>query len=118
MNFIPPPPPNVYKYVEDMNAGELSNKGHALKREIANLYQKLRELDEKLGKDPTLMPDEYNDIPDAKPFPKEITPNVIMRSYKVDGTIEREHYNAVHRIKDCHDLILKIEARIAEMISG
>ena len=118
MALLPPPPPNIYKHIDEMTLEECLNKIHAFKLEIELLYGKLRDLEIQMGIHPTETPEIFKNLLIEKPFPQAITPNVMMRSYKVDGTLDREHYNTLHQIVDCHKFITMIESRISEMMSG
>lgn len=112
MAFVPPPPPNAYMYVEDMSREQLENKLHALIQDILRLYVRVHNIEDAEEKQRTPIPEKYLDRPVAKPFPEVITPNVIMRSFAVDGTVEREYYNAKRQIGECERIILNIEARL------
>ena len=118
MAFVPPPPLSAYKYVEEMTFEEATNKVHDLKQYIFRLYGTMHRIETELGKEPTQIPEEYLDLPDAKPYPEKETPNTLMRTFAVDGSIGREYYNAQRTIEECQRLIVKIEARISEMATG
>jgi hypothetical protein len=111
-------PPAPYKYVEEMTFEEAVNKIHDLKHCIARLYGTMQRIETEMGKEQTPIPEDYLDLPDAKPYPEENTPNVLMRSFAVDGSIGRDYYNAQRSIEEYKILIVKIEARIAEMATG
>jgi hypothetical protein len=111
-------PPSGYKLLEEMTFEESVNKVHDLKQYIFRLYGTMHRIETELGKDQTPIPEEYLDLPDAKPYPEENTPNTLMRTFAVDGSIGREYYNAQRTIEECKRLIVNIEARIAEMATG
>jgi len=111
-------PPSPYKFVEEMTFKEAMNKIHDLKQYIFRCYGKMQDILIGAGEQPTQIPEEYLDLPDAKPYPEEHTPNMLMRTFAVDGSIGREYYNAERSIEECQRLIVKIEAHIAEMVSG
>lgn len=111
-------PPSPYKFVEEFTLKEAENKIHDLKHYIFRCYGKMQEILIGLGEQPTQIPEEYLDLPDAKPYPEEDTPNMLMRTFAVDGSVGRDYYNAERTIEECQRLIVKIEARIAELTVG
>jgi len=111
-------PPSPYKFVEEMTFEESANKIHDLKKYIFRLYGKMHLIENEIGQQPTHIPEEYLGLPDVKPYPEEDTPNVLMRSFAVDGSIGRDYYNALRTMEECKRLIVKIEAHIAEMAVG
>ena len=111
-------PPAPYKYVEEMTFEEAANKLYDLKQYIFRLYGTMHRIENELGKEQTPIPEEYLDLPYAKPYPEKDTPNTLMRTFAVDGSIGRDYYNAQRTIEECQRLIVKIEDRISEMATG
>jgi hypothetical protein len=111
-------PPSPYKFVEEMTFEEAMNKVHDLKKYIFRLYGKMHLIENEIGQQPTHIPEEYLDLPDVNPYPEEDTPNILMRSFAVDGSIGRDYYNTLRTMEECKRLIVKIEAHIAEMAVG
>ena len=111
-------PPSAYKLLEEITFEEAVNKVHDLKQYIFRLYGKMHIIENEIGQEPTQIPEEYIGLSDAKPYPEEDTPNTLMRTFAVDGSIGRDYYNAQRTIEECKRLIVKIEARIAEMATG
>lgn len=111
-------PPSPYKLLEELTFGEAMNKVHDLKHDIARLYGTMQRIEHELARQLTQIPEEYLDLPEAKPYPEENTPNLLMRTFAVDGSIGRDYYNAQRTIEECQKLIVKIEARIADIVVG
>jgi len=108
MELVPPPP---YKYPSDMTYEECGNKIWSLNHEIASCYTRAREIERSNNLPLTSIPEMFIHLPDAKPFPEVITPNVMTRQYRVDGTVGRAHYNCLRQIDDYVTLIEKIQHR-------
>lgn len=111
-------PPSAYKHVDEMTFEEAKNKIYDLKGNILRLYRKMQDIAIELGDQPPEIPEEYLDLPDAKPHPEEDTPNMLMRSFAVDGSIERDYYNAQRSIEECQRLIVNINTHIADIVVG